>query len=106
MAISIGTGLYLILILISNLACESMTYNKLFWIVLGSILTCILAIIITDLILPLDYNRTELIEFEDDEYKYFVRAVPKASVSRKSVKIKRISSRKRTAPKKTKEEKE
>ena len=106
MAISIGTGLYLILILISNLACESMTYNKLFWIVLGSVITCLLAMVISDLILPLDYSRTELMEFEDEEYKYFIRAVPKVTVSRKSVKIKRIYSRKRTVPKKEKEEKE
>ncbi|MBR3402803.1 MAG: hypothetical protein IKG67_11275 [Parasporobacterium sp.] len=105
MAVSIGTGIYLILILVSNLLCESMTYNKLFWIVFGSVLTCILAIVISDLLLPLDYSRTELLEFEDEEYKYFVRAVPKVSVSKKSVKIKRIYARKRSVPRKEKEEK-
>ena len=105
MAIAIGTGIYLILTLISNLMCGSMTYNKLTWIVFGSILTCILAILASDLLLPLDYSRTELLEFEDEEYKYFVRAVPKVSVSKKSVKIKRIYARKRSVPRKEKEEK-
>ncbi|MBQ9032544.1 MAG: hypothetical protein IJ106_14000 [Parasporobacterium sp.] len=105
MAISIGTGIYLILTLISNLLCDSMTYNKLFWIVIGSVITCFLGMIITDLVLPLDYSRTELLEFEDEEYKYFVRAVPKASVTRTSIKIKRIYSRKRTDGRKGKEEK-
>lgn len=96
MAVSIGTGIFLILILISNLVCESMNYSKLMWLVAGSVATCILGMVVTDLILPLDYSRTELMEFEDDEYKYYVRAVPKASVMKESVKIKRIYSRKKT----------
>ena len=41
------------------------------------------------------YGRDSL-EFEDEEYKYYVRAVPKAMVTKESVKIKRIYSRKRT----------
>lgn len=103
MAISIGAGIYLILILISNLLMGSMSYTRLIWIVAGTLISWILAMIISGIVLPLDYNRTELLEFEDDEYKYYVRAVPKASISRESVKIKRIYTRKYSAQTKDKE---
>ncbi len=103
MAVAIGTGIWLILTLLCNLVTESMNYNKLIWYVGGAVATIILGMIISDLVLPLDFSRTELLEFEDDEYKYFVRAVPKAVVTKESVKIKRIYSRKRTDGKKNQE---
>jgi len=104
MAISIGSGVYLIMILLSNLAFENITSTKLAWLVAGSIISCLLAIIVTSIVLPLDYKRTELLEFEDDEYKYYVRAVPKSSISKESVRIKRIYSRKQGNPVRGREE--
>ena len=102
MAVAIGTGIWLILTLLCNLVGDSMNYSKLIWYVIGAVVTIILGMIISDLVLPLDYSRTELLEFEDEEYKYFVRAVPKAVVTKESVKIKRIYSRKRTDSRKNK----
>jgi len=96
MAVSIGSGIYLILILMCNLIFDTMNYNKLIWYVASTVVTIIVGIIIADIVLPLDYSRTVLLEFEDEEYKYYVRAVPKARVTKESVKIKRIYSRKRT----------
>lgn len=93
LAIALGSGIYLILIIICNLAYETMTYSKLLWFVIGTVVSCIVAMIISTIVLPLDYNRTEFIELEDEEYKYFVRAVPKAAISKESVKIKRIYTR-------------
>ena len=94
LAIALGSGIYLILTIICNLAYETMTYSRLLWFVIGTVISCIVAMIISTIVLPLDYNRTEFIEFEDEEYKYYVRAVPKAAISKESVKIKRIYSRK------------
>ena len=96
MAVSIGSGIYLILILLCNLVFDTMNYDKLIWYVASTVLTIIIGVIISDIVLPLDYSRTVLLEFEDEEYKYYVRAVPKAMVTKESVKIKRIYSRKRT----------
>lgn len=39
----------------------------------------------------LDYNRTEIVQFEDDEYYYFVKAVPKITVAQTDKKVKKIS---------------
>ena len=38
-----------------------------------------------------DYSRTERLEYEDDEYFYYVKAVPKASVSTSERSIKKIN---------------
>ncbi len=38
-----------------------------------------------------DYTRTERLEYEDDEYYYYVKAVPKASVSTSERSIKKIN---------------
>ncbi len=39
----------------------------------------------------LDYTRTERVQFEDDEYYYYVKAVPKRYVSAKAKTVKKIS---------------
>ena len=38
-----------------------------------------------------DYSRTERLEYEDDEYYYYVKAVPKATVAASHRKVKKIS---------------
>ena len=44
----------------------------------------------------LDFSRVERVQFEDDEYYYFVKAVPKMFVARKDKRVKRITPKKRT----------
>lgn len=43
----------------------------------------------------LDYTRTEYVQFEDDEYYYYVKAVPKMTVSASSKKVQRINPQKK-----------
>lgn len=40
-----------------------------------------------------DYQRTEILQFEDDEYYYYVKAIPKLSVAETNKNIKRINSK-------------
>ena len=95
LAVTLGTGATIILQLIVQLLYGTMTYEKL-WIILGgAIASGIVAIIVNYFIQPMDFSRVETLEFEDDEYYYFVRAVPKASIDKESVHVTRISSRKR-----------
>ena len=44
-----------------------------------------------------DYSRAEKVQFEDDEYYYYVRAIPKITVATPSKTVKKIN----TAKKKT-----
>ncbi len=53
------------------------------WIsmLIGSILSGVLALGIEFFCMDLDYTRTERVQFEDDEYYYYVKAVPKRNVT-------------------------
>ena len=57
-------------------------------ILLGTILAVVAGFIAQFLRFNVDYNRAEKVQFEDDEYYYYVKAVPKVTypVSRKRVK--------------------
>ncbi len=57
----------------------------------GIILSLVIAVIIQFFILSVDYVRTEYLQFQDDEYYYYVKAVPKMSVSIPDKKVKTIS---------------
>ena len=39
----------------------------------------------------MDYSRTEKVQFEDDEYYYYVKAVPKMTVAAPAKTVKRIN---------------
>ena len=44
----------------------------------------------------MDYARSESLQFEDDEYYYYVKAIPKVSVSTPEKTVKRINERQET----------
>ena len=46
-------------------------------LILGTILACGVVKIIQFLVFDVDYSRTEKVQFEDDDYYYYVKAVPK-----------------------------
>lgn len=64
--------------------------------VLGILASVILALIYQFFVFAVDYTRTEYLQYEDDEYCYYVKAVPKIAVSAPDVKVHRIYSRKST----------
>lgn len=49
--------------------------------IIGSLVSAVLALGIEFLFMDLDYTRTERVQFEDDEYYYYVKAVPKRNVT-------------------------
>lgn len=42
-------------------------------------------------VFTVDYTRTEYVQYEDDDYVYYVKAVPKVAVTRTDVKVQRIN---------------
>jgi len=66
-------------------------------IILGSAVAGMLCYVIQFLFFNLDYKRTEKVQFEDDEYYYYVKAVPKMTVATPDKKVKKINSKKNTA---------
>lgn len=65
-------------------------------LVLGAVLATIIGLGLELMIFSVDYSRTENVQFEDDEYYYYVKAVPKLSVPAKEKQVKRINKRQET----------
>ncbi len=65
--------------------------GKTIGVLIGNVLGALIALVIQFLFFNLDYSRTERLQFEDDEYYYYVRAIPKAFVSGSEKKVKRFA---------------
>ena len=61
-------------------------------IILGSILAVAVGLVLQFFVFHLDYEKTENLQFEDDDYYYYVKAVPKVSVEPPKKTVKRINS--------------
>lgn len=68
-------------------------------VVLGTMGGVLVALVVEFFVLSVDYSRTEYTQFEDDEYYYYVKAVPKMSVAVSEKKVKKINSRSRSGKK-------
>ena len=62
-------------------------------LLIGSILSVVVAMLVEFFAFSVDYSRTEYLQFEDDEYYYYVKAVPKMSVAAPEKTVKRINER-------------
>ncbi|MCR5670045.1 MAG: hypothetical protein K6G10_03495 [Butyrivibrio sp.] len=88
-AIASGAVSLIIFILIGNLVGK--TEISLGGVVFGTIVSALLMLIIEFLFFNVDYTRTEKVQFEDDEYYYYVKAVPKVTVAAPERKVKKIN---------------
>ena len=65
-------------------------------LIVGSIVAIIVALIVKLFAFSVDYTRTEYLQFEDDEYCYYLKAIPKVSVAIPEKTVKRINERQKT----------
>lgn len=65
-------------------------------LILGILVSGVIAVVYNFFIFTVDYTRTEYVQFEDDDYYYYVKAVPKMAVTTPDVKVQKISARKRS----------
>ena len=63
-------------------------------IIIGMFASVVVALVYQFFVFAVDYSRTEFLQYEDDDYYYYVKAVPKIAVSAPDVKVQRIYSRK------------
>lgn len=61
--------------------------------IIGGAVAIITGLILEFLFFSVNYSRTERMQFEDDEYYYYVKAVPKIIVSAPEVSVKHINER-------------
>lgn len=62
-------------------------------LILGNVAAVIVGLILELLFFAVDYSRTESVQYEDDEYYYYVKAVPKIVVAAPEKTVKRINRR-------------
>lgn len=93
-AILAGSVLFLLILLIGELLLR--IDSSPVFLLIGSVISALLALIIQFLLLPLDYSRIETVQFSDDDYYYYVRAVPKMQVAAPKKRVKRINAQKVT----------
>ena len=99
-AIVTGTLLDILIVLIGDL--KYGTYISVVGLIFGSFVAVLVVTVIKFFVFNVDYTRTERVQFEDDEYYYYVKAVPKNTVSIADKQIKKIKGQGAPAPRKEK----
>ncbi len=89
-AIVIGSVVCIVAILMGDLSFE--TNISIMATVIGTLVSALLCKVLEFFVFNVDYSRTEYVQFEDDEYYYYVRAVPKNSVGKSKKTVKKITS--------------
>ncbi len=89
MAAGIGILVTLLAYLVANYSLE--LYKGMVGIFGGCALSAAIVFLLGFISFRLDYARTEYVQFEDEEYKYYVKAVPKVSVSTKEKTVQNIN---------------
>ena len=67
-------------------------------LLIGTLVSMAIAGIYNFMIFSVDYTRTEYTQFEDDDYYYYVKAVPKMNIAAPDVKVQKINSTKTRLP--------
>lgn len=93
-AMAAGAFVNVMVILIGDLMFD--TNVSILGTVIGTVVSLLLTGILQFFVFHVDYSRTEKVQFEDDEYYYFVKAVPKVYLARKDKRVKRITPKKTT----------
>jgi len=90
-AVSVGTVVSVVLFLLGSMTLEiTLSYVSLF---LGTLVSFVIAMLAAFWFVAADFNRTEYLQYEDGEYVYYVKAVPKINVARAEKKLSEINAR-------------
>lgn len=89
--IIVGGILESIIILCATYVLEIDGIFKIWMVCVFTLVSISLMYILQFFILAVDYSRTEYTQFEDDDYYYYVKAVPKIKVTATDVKVKHIN---------------
>lgn len=85
-----GAVVNIMVLLVGDLIFD--TKQSVLSVILGTVLSLLLVLVLQFFVFYVDYSRTEKVQFEDDEYYYYVKAVPKVTVARPEKKVKQINS--------------
>lgn len=89
-----GVMIEVLILLVGDLMYD--TNLSIFSALLGAVVTVLVCKAIEFFRFCLDYSRTEKVQFEDDEYYYYVKAIPKVAVTTPEKTVKRSMKRQET----------
>lgn len=69
--------------------------GKIIGVFLGGVVSAMIALVLQFMFFNVDYTRTERLQFEDDEYYYYVKAVPKVVITGSDKQVKHIHKNKK-----------
>lgn len=92
-AIIAGALADVIILLVGDLMFD--TNVSIIGLIIGTVFSVLIAEVVEFSAFYVDYSRTEKVQFEDDEYYYYVKAVPKITVAAPSRTVKKINTPKR-----------
>lgn len=92
-AIIAGAIVDVMILLVGDLMFD--TNVSIVGIIIGTVFSVLIAEVVEFFAFHVDYSRTEKVQFEDDEYYYYVKAVPKITVATPSKTVKRINTSKK-----------
>lgn len=95
-AIIAGALADVMILLVGDLVFD--TNVSILGLIIGTIFSVGIAKIVEFFAFHVDYSRAEKVQFEDDEYYYYVKAVPKINVAAPSRTVKKINSTRRRVP--------
>lgn len=64
--------------------------SSIVWLIIGNLIVAAVGVLLNMFLFNLDYSRIEKMQFQDDDYYYYVTAVPKIRIAGEDKKIKRI----------------
>ncbi|MDE6844423.1 MAG: hypothetical protein K2J99_01465 [Lachnospiraceae bacterium] len=94
-----GVVVDIMVLLVGDLMLD--TNVPLFGMIMGNVVSFLLVLVLQFFVFNVDYSRTEKVQFEDDEYYYYVKAVPKVVVAKPEKKVKQINSQKQKTEQRT-----
>lgn len=89
-AMFVGAVTNVVILLVGDLMYE--TGISVLSLILGTVVALLVAKAIEFFAFNVDYTRTEYVQFEDDEYYYYVKAIPKNTMARSKHTVKKITS--------------
>ena len=98
LALGVGAVSNIVLFLVGALVMRSSV--SVSGVILGTLASLLIALTVEFFVFSVDYSRTEYTQFEDDEYYYYVKAVPKMSIAMPEKRVKKINPRKKPPAKK------
>ena len=92
-AIVVGTITQMVILLMGALVMDADV--SMAGIIAGSIVSAGIALVVKFMMFQMDYSRAENVQFEDDEYYYYVKAVPKVILSKPEKTVKKINTQRK-----------